>query len=65
MTSGRALWIAAWIAKEVCFPNSMVDRITPVTSQADIKSLAQDFGVQDAWPVTCEPFIQRVVEDKF
>jgi mannitol 2-dehydrogenase len=57
--------LAAWIAKEVCFPNSMVDRITPVTTPADIEILAKTYGVQDAWPVTCEPFIQWVVEDKF
>ena len=57
--------LAKWIAQEVCFPNSMVDRITPVTTQADIETLAEDFGVHDAWPVTCEPFIQWVVEDKF
>ena len=57
--------LAAWIAKEVSFPNSMVDRITPVTTLEDIKLLAQEHGVQDAWPVTCEPFIQWVVEDKF
>ncbi|TMM57169.1 mannitol dehydrogenase family protein [Maribacter algarum] len=57
--------LANWIAKEVSFPNSMVDRITPVTTPADIETLAQNFGVQDAWPVTCEPFIQWVVEDKF
>ncbi len=57
--------LAKWIAQEVSFPNSMVDRITPVTTPADIETLAQDFGVQDAWPVTCEPFIQWVVEDKF
>ncbi|MBT8297488.1 MAG: mannitol dehydrogenase family protein [Maribacter sp.] len=57
--------LAIWIAQEVCFPNSMVDRITPVTTAADIDTLAQDYGVQDAWPVTCEPFLQWVVEDKF
>lgn len=57
--------LAAWIAKEVRFPNSMVDRITPVTSQADIETLTQNYGLMDAWPVTCEPFIQWVVEDKF
>ncbi|PIB23712.1 mannitol dehydrogenase [Maribacter sp. 4U21] len=57
--------LAKWIAKEVTFPNSMVDRITPVTTPADIDILAQNSGVQDAWPVTCEPFIQWVVEDKF
>ncbi len=57
--------LSQWIAQEVAFPNSMVDRITPVTTPADIDILAQNFGVQDAWPVTCEPFIQWVVEDKF
>lgn len=57
--------LAKWIAKEVCFPNSMVDRITPVTTKADIEILEQTYGVQDAWPVTCEPYIQWVVEDKF
>lgn len=57
--------LATWIAQEVSFPNSMVDRITPVTTPTDIETLAQNFGVTDAWPVTCEPFIQWVVEDKF
>ena len=57
--------LAQWIAKEVCFPNSMVDRITPVTTNADIETLVQNYGVHDAWPVTCEPFIQWVIEDKF
>lgn len=57
--------LAKWIDQEVCFPNSMVDRITPVTTPADIEMLAQDYDVEDSWPVTCEPFIQWVVEDKF
>jgi len=57
--------LAKWIAQEVCFPNSMVDRITPVTAKTDIEILAQNYGVADAWPVTCEPFLQWVVEDKF
>ena len=57
--------LAEWIAQEVCFPNSMVDRITPVTMNADIETLAQTYGVLDAWPVTCEPFIQWVIEDNF
>ncbi|MCJ8163277.1 mannitol dehydrogenase family protein [Pontibacter sp. E15-1] len=57
--------LATWIEREVCFPNSMVDRITPVTTQADIAYVAETYGIEDAWPVTCEPFIQWVVEDKF
>ncbi|KAI9148989.1 Mannitol 2-dehydrogenase [Paramyrothecium foliicola] len=57
--------MANWIAEEGAFPNAMVDRITPSTSQNDIKSLADDFLIEDAWPVVTEPFMQWVVEDKF
>lgn len=57
--------LAKWIAKKVCFPNSMVDRITPVTTKADIEFLEQTYNVKDEWPVTCEPYIQWVIEDKF
>lgn len=54
-----------WIATEVKFPNSMVDRITPVTTEADRKTLAERFGVVDGWPVVCEPFTQWALEDAF
>ena len=57
--------LAEWVESEVQFPNTMVDRITPVTTQADITYLSDTYGINDAWPVTCEPFIQWVVEDKF
>jgi mannitol 2-dehydrogenase len=54
-----------WVEANVAFPNSMVDRITPVTTDEDRDELAQRFGVRDAWPVVCEPFKQWVVEDRF
>ena len=57
--------LAAWIEAEVAFPNAMVDRITPVTTDADRAELAERFGVDDRWPVVCEPFLQWVVEDHF
>jgi len=57
--------LAKWIENEVCFPNSMVDRITPVSSQSDIDFLEKTYGIKDGWPVTCEPFIQWVIEDSF
>ncbi|MBB3330292.1 mannitol 2-dehydrogenase [Halomonas campaniensis] len=57
--------LADWIAREVAFPNAMVDRITPVTSEADITELREGFGIEDAWPVVCEPFTQWVLEDHF
>lgn len=57
--------LAKWIADNVCFPNAMVDRITPRTTTEDIELLRTEFGVHDAWPVTCEPFCQWVIEDNF
>lgn len=57
--------LAAWIDAAVTFPNSMVDRITPATTDADRDWLADTHDVDDAWPVVCEPFRQWVVEDRF
>ncbi|HEY2207488.1 MAG TPA: mannitol dehydrogenase family protein [Pseudonocardia sp.] len=57
--------LGAWMREHVAFPNSMVDRITPVTADSDRATLAERFGVEDHWPVVCEPFTQWVVEDHF
>ncbi|MEP2619253.1 MAG: mannitol dehydrogenase family protein, partial [Marinomonas sp.] len=56
--------LAEWIEHEVRFPNAMVDRITPVTTPADMESLSKA-GLEDQWPVVCEPFHQWVIEDDF
>lgn len=57
--------LARWIESDVCFPNAMVDRITPVTTPEDMAYLATEMGLKDQWPVTCEPFTQWVIEDHF
>jgi mannitol 2-dehydrogenase len=57
--------LGAWVAENVPFPNSMVDRITPVTTDDDRRAVAERFGVDDGWPVVCEPFTQWVLEDHF
>jgi mannitol 2-dehydrogenase len=57
--------LADWLDHEVRFPNSMVDRITPVTTDADRSLVRERFGVADKWPVVCEPFTQWVLEDSF
>ncbi|MCK5465335.1 MAG: mannitol dehydrogenase family protein, partial [Bacteroidales bacterium] len=54
-----------WTDDQVTFPNGMVDRITPATTQADIDLLKDQYQIEDAWPVVCEPFIQWVIEDEF
>jgi mannitol 2-dehydrogenase len=57
--------LGAWVEREVRFPNSMVDRITPVTTDEDRAEVRKRFGVDDAWPVICEPFTQWALEDSF
>ena len=56
---------ADWIDAHVAFPNSMVDCITPATSDRERKLVAEKFGLTDAVPVACEPFRQWVLEDNF
>jgi mannitol 2-dehydrogenase len=57
--------LAAYVREQVACPNSMVDRITPATTDRERAALAERFGVQDNWPVFCEPFRQWVLEDHF
>jgi mannitol 2-dehydrogenase len=57
--------LAEWIEREVSFPNCMVDRITPVTTDADRAWVHEQYGIDDAWPVLCEDFVQWVLEDEF
>lgn len=54
-----------WIHSQTKFPNTMVDRITPLTEQEHKDLLARDYMVLDGWPVIAEDFRQWVVEDKF
>src|SRR6195952_5466041 len=54
-----------WVESEVHFPNSMVDRITPGTTDEDRAAISERFDIQDGWPVVCEPFTQWVLEDSF
>jgi mannitol 2-dehydrogenase len=57
--------LADWMTRHVRFPNCMVDRITPKTTDTDRAELSRRFGVDDQWPVLCEPFTQWVLEDNF
>ncbi len=57
--------LADWIEERVAFPSSMVDRITPKTTDADRERVARDLGIVDRWPVMTEPFSDWVIEDAF
>jgi mannitol 2-dehydrogenase len=63
VASGHGTELVDYVVR-CTFPNSMVDRITPQTRDADIAQL-RDEGVDDAWPVVCESFRQWVIEDHF
>ncbi|MDR3373466.1 MAG: mannitol dehydrogenase family protein [Ancalomicrobiaceae bacterium] len=56
---------ARWIEENVAFPNAMVDRITPATTDHERQYLKDTFDLSDNWPVFCEPFKQWVLEDHF
>lgn len=57
--------LADWIAGEVAFPCTMVDRITPVTTDRTRAMVRDDYGIDDPWPVAAEEFRQWVVQDDF
>ena len=57
--------LRAWIEGNARFPATMVDRITPATTTADIAQGASVIGVRDEAMVKTEPFLQWVVEDNF
>ncbi len=57
--------LGEFVRAHVACPCTMVDRIVPATTDDDRKRISNVLGVQDAWPVVTEPFIQWVIEDHF
>lgn len=54
--------LAAWIGAEVPFPQTMVDSITPATTDALRAQVEAATGLEDRWPVQREAFVQWVIE---
>jgi fructuronate reductase len=57
--------LARWIGENVAFPSTMVDRIVPATTDADLAEARRQLGMHDAATVTAEPYAQWVIEDRF
>jgi mannitol 2-dehydrogenase len=57
--------LARWIDRNVAFPSTMVDRITPRTSDSEREFVEHTFGIADKWPVLTEPYSQWIIEDTF
>ncbi len=65
MAEKRSQELASWIAEHVSFPGTMVDRIVPAATEESLAEIASVLGVDDPCAISCEPFIQWVVEDNF
>lgn len=65
MAAKRSPALAQWIAEHASFPGTMVDRIVPAATPESLAEIAHYLGVEDPCAVSCEPFIQWVVEDHF
>jgi len=57
--------LLSWIDENMTFPTSMVDRVTPGTTDEDREYLIKKYGIEDNWPVVCEPYTLWVLEDNF
>lgn len=57
--------LADWIARTVAFPSSMVDRITPASSDETTSEALRLTGHEDLAAIETEPFLQWVIEDRF
>jgi len=57
--------LTRWIEQELAFPNGMVDRIVPHTTDALRDRMQGLLGLRDRWPVSTESFSQWVLEDRF
>ena len=54
-----------YVETKICFPNSMVDRITPFTTNTDKFMLQINYNIVDKIPVMCENYISWVIEEKY
>jgi fructuronate reductase len=65
MAERRGRKLGEWIAANVGFPSTMVDRIAPATSAADLQLVQDRFGYRDRAVVVGEPYRQWVIENRF
>lgn len=65
MAQTRSPELAQWIAEHVSFPATMVDRIVPAATDESLTEISDVLGVFDPCAISCEPFIQWVIEDNF
>ncbi len=57
--------LPAWLEQHTGWVTTMVDRITPATTDADRDLVRERTGLDDALPVVTEPFHEWVLSDDF
>jgi fructuronate reductase len=57
--------LGEWVARNVSFVGTSIDRITPRTTAADIEWVAKNCGFEDVSPVVTEPFHSWVLSGDF
>lgn len=57
--------LLSWLAANVSFPSTMVDRMVPATTSGDLDAVERELGLRDEAAVVAEPFMQWVIEDNF
>ncbi len=57
--------LAGWLAESVAVVTTVVDRITPVTTPAEIRTVLSSTGLHDRCPVVTEPFQDWVLSGTF
>jgi fructuronate reductase len=57
--------LAAWISDHVAFVTTMVDRITPHTTDDDRAAVRERLGLDDPVPVVTEPYVEWVLAGEF
>ena len=65
LTAPEERGLRSWIASNVTFPNTVVDRIVPATGAGDLEEARRLLGVEDRGVVVAEPYRQWVIEDDF
>ncbi|QAY73450.1 mannitol dehydrogenase family protein [Agromyces protaetiae] len=64
-SSGRDEGLAPWIAANVSFVDTVVDRITPATTDADRDAVRALTGADDPMAVVAEPFSEWILAGRF
>jgi fructuronate reductase len=63
--AGGSAEVFDWVARSVTFPNAMVDRIVPGSTDQTRAEVERVLGVADTVPVPAEAFTVWVIEDNF